>query len=151
MTLRRMTHDPNIYPHPYDFRPERFDGRDLEMRKLTELVFGFGRRTCPGSQFAEGSLFAIAATILATSNIVPKRDAQGCEILPEMEYTSGMIVCVLKYMACIHAQNSLIILTLLRFPKNVIYLSILSHCKRCPNFVRLRTISSFGMVAGRAA
>ncbi|TFY60082.1 hypothetical protein EVJ58_g5367 [Rhodofomes roseus] len=88
----RMLHDPCVYPQPDEFRPERFENSDSEMRKVTDLVFGFGRRSCPGSQFAESSIFAIVATILATCNIVPKLDEQGQPIVPPMEYTNGVIV-----------------------------------------------------------
>ena len=88
---RRMTHDPAVYQQPNEFRPERYDGNDAEMRKVIDLVFGFGRRACPGMQFAEGSIFAIVSTILATSMVVPKLDEEGSKIVPEMEYTSGII------------------------------------------------------------
>lgn len=87
-----MTHDPVVYPHPEEFQPERYGGNDSEMRKVIDLAFGFGRRACPGMQFAEGSIFAIVSTILATSVVVPKMDAQGRAIVLPMDYTSGIIV-----------------------------------------------------------
>ncbi|KZT71135.1 putative monooxygenase [Daedalea quercina L-15889] len=95
----RMTHDPSVYPAPDEFRPERFGGSDGEMKKATDLVFGFGRRACPGAQFAEGSIFAIVATILATCTVLPKTDGQGAPIIPAMEYTSGIIVFP-KHIVC---------------------------------------------------
>ncbi|TFY67214.1 hypothetical protein EVJ58_g1763 [Rhodofomes roseus] len=88
----RMLRDPELFPQPDEFRPERFENRDSEMRKVTDVLFGFGRRACPGSQFAEGSIFAIVATILATCSIIPKVDEQGQPIIPDIEYTSGIIV-----------------------------------------------------------
>ncbi|KAH9934273.1 cytochrome P450 [Fomitopsis serialis] len=88
----RMLHDPDVFQQPDEFRPERFANSDTEMRKVTDLsLFGFGRRACPGSQFAEGSVFAIAATVLATCDVVPKVDERGDPIIPDMEYTSGFV------------------------------------------------------------
>ncbi|EPS94254.1 hypothetical protein FOMPIDRAFT_1134729 [Fomitopsis schrenkii] len=95
----RMTHDPAVYAHPDKFQPDRYGGDDGEMRKVIDLVFGFGRRACPGVQFAEGSIFAIVSTILATSVVVPKTDGQGHAIVPPMEYTSG-IIAFPKHIVC---------------------------------------------------
>ncbi|EED82432.1 predicted protein [Postia placenta Mad-698-R] len=87
-----MLHDPAVYPDPMAFRPERFENSDAEMRKVTDLAFGFGRRACPGYDFAEGTVFAVVATILATSTVKRAVDERGKDILPEVTYTSGTIV-----------------------------------------------------------
>ncbi|CCM06194.1 uncharacterized protein FIBRA_08437 [Fibroporia radiculosa] len=86
-----MLHDPEAYPEPKAFRPERFRGSDAEMQKVTDVAFGFGRRACPGMQMAQGTLFAFAATILATCEIVPMLDAYGKPVVPDIAYTSGVI------------------------------------------------------------
>ena len=80
-----------MYPNPDVFDPSRYHNSDVEMRKVTDLVFGFGRRTCPGFHFAEGTVFAMIATVLATCDIVPVVDADGHVIIPEGEYNSGAI------------------------------------------------------------
>ncbi|KAF7355574.1 Cytochrome P450 [Mycena sanguinolenta] len=56
------------------------------MAKVMDLVFGFGRRLCPGKLFGEGNVFAIAATVLATCDIGPS--VGGVE---EVVYSSGSI------------------------------------------------------------
>jgi len=86
-----MLHDPDIYPDPMEFKPERFNGDEAEMHKVNNLVFGFGRRVCPGMHFAEGTLFAIIATVLATCEILPGLDENGSEVLPKYAYTPGTI------------------------------------------------------------
>ncbi|CCM02014.1 uncharacterized protein FIBRA_04090 [Fibroporia radiculosa] len=86
-----MTRDPNTYPNPDAFQPERYDGSDIEMQKVTDLVFGFGRRVCPGIHFAQGTIFAIISTLLATCEILPTRDAHGRPVIPEVAYTSSTI------------------------------------------------------------
>ena len=64
------------------------------MKKATNPIFGFGRRLCPGIHFADGTLFAIIATTLATCDILPGLDEKGNEVLPRYAYTSGTIVYV---------------------------------------------------------
>lgn len=111
-----MLHDPAVYPQPDAFLPERYANDDNEMRKVTDLAFGFGRRACPGFFFAERTVFAIVATVLATCTIVPKLDENGDPIMREIEYTSSTIVYVGPEL-----ESSMSELTFLyRFPKDVV-------------------------------
>lgn len=87
-----MLHDPAIYPDPDAFKPERYGGLDSEMKKVTDLAFGFGRRACPGYQFAQGTIFSIVATMLATCDIVPVVDEHGQNSIPDVRYTTGTII-----------------------------------------------------------
>lgn len=91
---RHMLHDPQVYPDPTAFNPDRYNGMDTEMQKVTDLAFGFGRRACPGYNFAQGTIFAIIVTALATCDILPALDSKGKAIQPEIAYTSGTIVYV---------------------------------------------------------
>jgi hypothetical protein len=43
-------HDPDIYPEPHAFRPERFEG--VAPGTYTWIPFGGGRRRCLGASFA---------------------------------------------------------------------------------------------------
>ncbi|KAF5309878.1 hypothetical protein D9619_010562 [Psilocybe cf. subviscida] len=86
-----MTHDPEIYPNPDKFDPDRFKGQDSEMSKVYDLVFGFGRRVCPGLHLAQATLFAIVATTLATCEVLPGLDENGREVLPTTGYENGTI------------------------------------------------------------
>ncbi|PPQ74860.1 hypothetical protein CVT24_002899 [Panaeolus cyanescens] len=86
-----MLHDPEWYPNPMEFTPERYNGQDDEMEKVKNVAFGFGRRFCPGFHFAEGTFFAIASITLATCDILPGLDENGVEVLPQYLFTSGTI------------------------------------------------------------
>nr|BAK09477.1 cytochrome P450 [Postia placenta] len=88
-----MLHDPNIYPEPDAFKPERYGGSDIEMKKVTDIAFGFGRRACPGFYFAQGTIFSIVVTVLATCDIVPIVDNHGREIIPDVRYSTKIILC----------------------------------------------------------
>jgi cytochrome P450 len=42
-----MLHDPDVYPDPFSFKPERFlkDGKlNPDVKDPTKIIFGFGRR-----------------------------------------------------------------------------------------------------------
>ncbi|KAJ7611293.1 cytochrome P450 [Roridomyces roridus] len=85
----KMTHDSRVYTDPMVFNPERFiprEGKGPEMDP-TNLVFGFGRRICPGRVLAEASVWLIVATTLAVFDI--SRDPDGGEI--DMDQTPGTV------------------------------------------------------------
>ncbi|KAJ6591284.1 putative monooxygenase [Mycena vulgaris] len=87
-----MFHDPEYLPNPNKFDPDRYNNLDSEMDKFAHLVFGFGRRVCPGKLFAEDSLFAIIATVLSTCEILPVFDALGNKTTPDITFSSGTII-----------------------------------------------------------
>ncbi|RHZ47488.1 cytochrome P450 [Aspergillus thermomutatus] len=65
-----FTHDPNVYPDPMTFKPERFleiDSHTPELDPHT-LSFGFGRRVCPGKLLADATIFLSVAQSLAVFN-----------------------------------------------------------------------------------
>ncbi|TFK72866.1 cytochrome P450 [Pluteus cervinus] len=73
--------DTSLFPDPDEFRPERF----LENPKLMSFMapFGFGRRICPGLHIAQQSIFILMARMLWTFDIVPLKDSEGRDILPD--------------------------------------------------------------------
>ncbi|KAJ7075379.1 putative monooxygenase [Mycena belliarum] len=87
-----MLHDSEVFANPDVFDPDRYHNLDSEMEKVTELVFGFGRRVCPGKLFAEGTFFAIVATLLSTCEISAPVDASGKTMIPEVTFSSGTII-----------------------------------------------------------
>ncbi|KAH9938482.1 cytochrome P450 [Fomitopsis serialis] len=88
----RMLRDSSRYPNPDVFNPDRFlPSNDAEPEyDPRHIVFGFGRRVCPGSQLAETSLFLICALSLAVFDIT-KPIVDGTVVEPSLEYTTGTI------------------------------------------------------------
>lgn len=78
-----MLHDPEVYPNPMEFCPERFEGRDSEMENVYDLAFGFCWRVCPGKHFPRGTLCSIFAITLATCIALPGLDEEGNEAMPK--------------------------------------------------------------------
>lgn len=92
-----MLHDEDTYPDPSVFDPDRFTGASApKQRDPFYLVFGFGRRVCPGEHLALSSLFIQLATILATLNLSKALGADGQPIDPPIEFTTAIVRCVSK-------------------------------------------------------
>ncbi|KAI0363937.1 cytochrome P450 [Pilatotrama ljubarskyi] len=92
--LWRMTQDPVLYPEPQKFRPERWDEMDpltAELANPRKVVFGFGRRICPGKDFADASVWLAMACVISLFDIRKAVDCCGDEITPPPEFYSGFV------------------------------------------------------------
>ncbi|KAI0267098.1 cytochrome P450 [Gloeopeniophorella convolvens] len=87
-----MLRDPSVYSNPEQFSPERFletDGRSAEQDPKV-CAFGFGRRICPGRQFADTVLWLTIATTLSVFR-VSKVMKDGVEVTPSAQFMGNVI------------------------------------------------------------
>lgn len=86
-----FTHDPASHPEPDVFDPERFIAPRSEPDPR-QVIFGYGRRVCPGRYFADASLYINVARMLAAFKISKDTDAEGNEIEPVLGTEPGLSV-----------------------------------------------------------
>ncbi|KIK66008.1 hypothetical protein GYMLUDRAFT_218798 [Collybiopsis luxurians FD-317 M1] len=88
-----MNRDPDRYPDPDKFSPERFfdspDGPFVHVRDI--VAFGFGRRVCPGRYMADNTIWLTIASVLATLNLSNAKDEKGNEVDISKQYTHGFL------------------------------------------------------------
>ncbi|KAG8792125.1 hypothetical protein FRC12_007125 [Ceratobasidium sp. 428] len=85
--IMAINHNPKVYKDPQLFNPDRF--ADPSMPRAS--TFGFGRRLCQGSHFAEASLFIFISSIIATFNIEMAQDEHGNNLVPVAESENSML------------------------------------------------------------
>ena len=94
--LRAVLHDPEMYPDPENFKPERLINEDGTVRDdpTLALVFGVGKRICPGRHSADATLFIVASSVLSAFNATNAKDENGNEIPVEaaIDFSSGLVV-----------------------------------------------------------
>ena len=107
-----MLHDPEEYPDPEAFKPERYikdEKIDPSVRDPLTIAFGFGRRyvptcyfnfeglnqflfrVCVGRYLAQGSLFMTITSVLHTFNIYPVLNENGEKFNPFSSVVTGMV------------------------------------------------------------
>lgn len=65
-------HDPALYSHPDEFRPEHFSEEEVARRpKFAFMGFGDGPRHCPGMRFAMQQMKILLATLMLRFQVVP--------------------------------------------------------------------------------
>ena len=80
--FRAILHDPEAYPEPDEFKPERFLNEDGSVRDDPALSFEFGagKRICPGRHLVEAIIFIVTSSILSVFNVTKAKDENGNEI-----------------------------------------------------------------------
>ncbi|KAG1727137.1 cytochrome P450 [Suillus lakei] len=83
-----ISRDPEIYPEPDAFKPQRWINDQGDLRDDLEFfVFGFGRRVCPALHLAKRSVFINSVLILWAFQLAVDRTKP----LDDMGFMSGML------------------------------------------------------------
>ncbi|KEF51211.1 uncharacterized protein A1O9_12714 [Exophiala aquamarina CBS 119918] len=113
-----MHHDPERYPEPFRYNPDRFldhklsasayaNGSDVAARD--HFSYGGGKRICVGMHLAERSLFTMASRLLQTFEIKPALDENGQEIpvdTSSSRFSSSLISVALPFQARFKVRNA---------------------------------------------
>ena len=88
--FRAILHDPEIYPDPEEFKPERFLNEDGSVRDdpTLSLAFGAGKRICPGRHLAQAVIFTAVSSVLSVFNVTKANDQSG-NAIPVKEAVSA--------------------------------------------------------------
>lgn len=103
-----MLRDEELYPNAEAFNPDRYDEpapkhlnlsgeEEREWRKRRDprnVVFGFGRRVCPGAHLIEESLWVVMAGMVATLDLKWCRDVRGREVRERVTFDNSVFRCV---------------------------------------------------------
>jgi len=103
-----LLHDENIYSHPMVFDPERFiatEKRPAEMDPHA-ILFGYGRRSCPGVNLVDAAMFLYVATALAVFDITKAVDDCGRAIDTKADFTSGLVSHPLPFQCFFRPRSS---------------------------------------------
>ncbi|KAK2465511.1 hypothetical protein APHAL10511_002403 [Amanita phalloides] len=77
-------------PRPNEFNPERYLV-DSDLPNPKNVIFGFGRRICPGRHFADTGMWIVISHIVAIFRIVPARNEFGEPIIPPVSFATGFV------------------------------------------------------------
>lgn len=103
VNLWSVSHDPEVFPDPERFNPDRFldSHGNVDRRKADQfLPYGAGRRRCPGEQLARMELFLFFSTI-----------AQRCRFevppgqKPVIDSKYGLTLKPLDFQVCVSARE----------------------------------------------
>ncbi|TRM58959.1 cytochrome P450 [Schizophyllum amplum] len=113
-----MVHDETVYPESYTFKPERFltaEGKlDPVVRDPSKIVFGFGRRVCPGRHLGYASTWITIASILRVFNIERANDAYESITGSRHHYRQEGIILSPKHFKCVFRPRAEEAVTMIR-------------------------------------
>ncbi|KAJ3863973.1 cytochrome P450 [Lentinula novae-zelandiae] len=75
---------------PQLFRPERYI-EDPNLLDPADVIYGFGRRRCPGRHFGDRTVWLAAASLVCTMIISKTKDEHGNDITPNATFVNGFV------------------------------------------------------------
>ncbi|KAK0465902.1 cytochrome P450 [Desarmillaria tabescens] len=102
-----MLHDEKDYPNPLVFNPDRFMPQDgKEVQPEPTVVFGFGRRICPGRYLAVNTAWIAVASMVSTLSFSKAVDSEGRVIEPNNTYTSAFVSFPMPFKCMIKVRST---------------------------------------------
>jgi len=82
-----VLHNPELYPDPETFKPERYLNQDgtFQDDPIIALAFGAGKRICPARHLVEMILFIFVSSALSVFHVTKAKDENGYEIPVKIE------------------------------------------------------------------
>ncbi|KAG2032237.1 cytochrome P450 [Suillus americanus] len=101
-----MCHNEDKYTNASEFNPDRFLNPDGTLTDDTvSVVWGFGRRICPGRHLAEASIWSGMVGMLTVFNLSRAKDETGREIEIEPHWHGGLTVRPMPFRCSITPRN----------------------------------------------
>ncbi|TFK20516.1 cytochrome P450 [Coprinopsis marcescibilis] len=88
-------YDPEVFPNPKEFTPERFfkDGQlDTRLMEKAAMTFGFGRRVCPGRHMSDDLMFILITSLLCAFKLSPRKDDNGIDIPLDLNIQATSVI-----------------------------------------------------------
>ncbi|KAK4504360.1 hypothetical protein PRZ48_005276 [Zasmidium cellare] len=98
------TRDPQRYHDPEAFMPERYL-EPWNEPSPRDLIFGMGRRICPGRTFVDSVMFLTFAQVLAVFDIRKAVDGKGKAIEPTHVFQSGVLSKLGPFQVLVEARS----------------------------------------------
>ncbi|KAF9525386.1 cytochrome P450 [Crepidotus variabilis] len=105
-----MLRDPEIYPSPETFKPERFlepCTPEEERRRDPRIAFGFGRRICPGMHLVDSSVWLLMANMLAVFDFSNVKDEHGVAQEIKVEFNNPIFRIPTEFKCDITPRNEM--------------------------------------------
>ncbi|KAF9526653.1 cytochrome P450 [Crepidotus variabilis] len=86
-----MLRDPEVYPSPESFRPERFlepCTPEEDRKRDPKIAFGFGRRICPGMYLVDSTIWLLMVNMLAVFDFSKAKDELGIDQEINVEFNN---------------------------------------------------------------
>ena len=107
--VRAILHNPDLYPNPEEFKPERFLNDDGTLRDdpAISLAFGVGKRICPGRHFVDEIFFITISSVLLVFNVVKAKDKNGHKINVKVATAfESSLTTLVEYLLVTHPWSS---------------------------------------------